>query len=102
MMTVFARFMVLVVAGPKLPSKAAAAAGCETYGQTSSEQTDLTSVSVKSERAQTPAGRVVKVHTEQCLLLDSIAENDSDSDVRQGRYNCPVGLDCWLGPSAIP
>ena len=26
----------------------------------------------------------------------------SDSDVGQGRYNCPVGLDRGLGPSAIP
>jgi len=27
---------------------------------------------------------------------------DSDSHVGQGRYNCPVGLDSGLGPSAIP
>jgi len=26
----------------------------------------------------------------------------SDSDVGQDRYNCPVGLYRWLGPSAIP
>ena len=26
----------------------------------------------------------------------------SNFSVGQGRYNCPVGLDLWLGPSAIP
>jgi len=27
---------------------------------------------------------------------------DYDSDVGQGRYNCPVGLDRRLGPTAVP
>jgi len=30
------------------------------------------------------------------------SNSNSKSNVRQGRYNCPIGLDRWLGPSAIP